>query len=52
VKKAQSLVKGKSSDFDKTQAVYQYVVDLLNYDNQKAKTVKSVVFLPDSVIKF
>lgn len=41
VKKAKSLVKGKSSDFEKVNAVYQYVVDFLNYDNAKAKSVKS-----------
>ena len=46
IKKAASLVKGKSSDIAKVDAIYKYVIDLLNYDTQKAKTVKSG-YLPD-----
>jgi len=41
VKKAAELCKNKSSDLEKVAAVYDFVVDTLTYDTQKASTVKS-----------
>ncbi|MBQ3108080.1 MAG: transglutaminase domain-containing protein [Clostridia bacterium] len=41
ISKAKSLCKGKTSDLKKIDAIYDYVIDLLNYDTKKAKTVKS-----------
>lgn len=41
VAKAAELVKGKSTDLDKVQAVYDYVVKNITYDKQLASTVKS-----------
>lgn len=46
IKKAASLCKNKKSDLDKIDAIYEYVIDFLNYDTAKAKTVKSG-YLPD-----
>lgn len=46
IAKAASLCRGKSNDLKKIDAIYDYVIDLLNYDTQKAKTVKSG-YLPD-----
>jgi len=52
VKKAEELCKNKATNLDKVAAVYDYVVDTLTYDSQKAATVKSG-YLPvmDSVLK-
>lgn len=41
VVKAAELVKGKSTDVDKISAVFNYVVDNVSYDYDKAKTVQS-----------
>ena len=41
VAKAKELVKGVNDPLDKVQAVYEYVVNSLTYDKQKAATVKS-----------
>ena len=41
VAKAAELVKGKSTDLDKVQAVYDYVVKNITYDKQLAASVKS-----------
>ncbi len=41
VAKATELVKGKTTDLDKVQAVYDYVVKNIKYDKQLASTVKS-----------
>ncbi len=41
VKKAQELVKDKTEVLDKVAAVYDFVVDSLKYDTNKAKTVQS-----------
>lgn len=46
VKKAQELVSGASGNLEKVQAVYDWVVTNLSYDNDKAKTVQSG-YLPD-----
>ena len=41
VQKAAKLVKGCKTDTEKVNTIYDYVIDLLNYDTEKAKTVKS-----------
>lgn len=41
VKKAAELVKGKTSELEKIDAIYQYVIKNLTYDKQKAQTVQS-----------
>jgi len=41
VKKAQELTKGKTTDIEKIDAIYDYVISNIVYDNEKAKTVKS-----------
>ena len=46
VAKAAELVQGKATDVAKVQAVFDYVVDTLRYDYDKAKTVQSG-YLPD-----
>ena len=46
VAKAAELIQGKGTDVAKVQAVFDYVVDTLSYDYDKAKTVQSG-YLPD-----
>lgn len=46
VKLAEELTKEASQDLEKVQLVYQYVVENISYDTQKAKTVQSG-YLPD-----
>jgi len=41
VKKAAELVKDKKTDIEKVDAIYDYVISNISYDNLKAKTVKS-----------
>lgn len=41
VAKAKQLTKGKTETLDQVQAVYEYVVNNLTYDKEKAATVKS-----------
>lgn len=41
VKKAAYLTAGKTETLDKVQAVYDYVVNALTYDKERAETVKS-----------
>ncbi len=52
VKKATELCSSKGSNLEKVAAVYDFVVDTLSYDTQKAASVKSG-YLPvmDSVLK-
>ncbi len=52
VKKAQELVKDKTEVLDKVAAVYDYVVDTLTYDKQKAANVQSgYVPVLDEILK-
>ena len=46
VQKAAKLVRKCKTDTEKVNAVYDYVIDLLNYDKEKAQTVKSG-YVPD-----
>lgn len=52
VKKAQELTKDKTTDIEKIDAIYDYVISNVKYDNEKAKTVKSG-YLPvvDDILK-
>lgn len=53
VKKATELCQNKKGTLEKVAAVYDFVVDTLEYDTQKASTVKSG-YLPvmDSILKY
>ncbi|NYB73841.1 transglutaminase domain-containing protein [Sedimentibacter hydroxybenzoicus DSM 7310] len=46
VKKAQELAANKTNDLEKVEAIYDYVISNIKYDNDKAKNVKSD-YLPD-----
>ena len=46
VKKAAQLVMGKTTELDKVQAVYEYVIHTISYDKALAATVQSG-YLPD-----
>lgn len=46
VKKAQELAENKANDLEKVEAIYDYVISNIKYDNDKAKNVKSD-YLPD-----
>lgn len=52
VKKAHELVEGKTTDIEKVDIIYDYVISNISYDNEKAKTVKSG-YLPsiDDILK-
>lgn len=52
VKKAHELVEGKTTDIEKVDIIYDYVISNIAYDNEKAKTVKSG-YLPsiDDILK-
>ncbi|MBE6679605.1 MAG: transglutaminase domain-containing protein [Ruminococcaceae bacterium] len=52
VAKAASLTKGKKNPLDKVAAIYDFVINTLTYDTEKAQTVKSG-YLPvlDEVLK-
>lgn len=52
VKKAQELTKDKTTDIEKIDAIYDYVISNITYDNEKARTVKSG-YLPvvDDILK-
>ncbi len=52
VKKAQELIEGKTTDIEKVEAIYDYVISNISYDNDKAKNVKSD-YLPnvDEILK-
>lgn len=52
VKKAAELTKDKIADIDKVDAIYDYVISNISYDNPKAKEVKSG-YLPviDEILK-
>jgi len=52
VKKAHELTEGKTTDIEKVDAIYDYVISNIVYDNEKAKTVKSG-YLPviDEILK-
>ncbi len=52
VKKAQELTEGKMNDIEKVEAIYDYVISNITYDNDKAKNVKSD-YLPniDEILK-
>lgn len=52
VKKAHELAEGKKTDIEKVDAIYDYVISNIVYDNEKARTVKSG-YLPsiDDVFK-
>jgi len=41
VKKAKELTEGKTTDIEKLDVIYDYVISNITYDNEKAKTVKS-----------
>lgn len=41
VKKAKTLTEGKTTDIEKLDVIYDYVISNITYDNEKAKTVKS-----------
>lgn len=41
VRKAHELAQGKKTDVEKVDAIYDYVISNIVYDNEKAKTVKS-----------
>ncbi|WP_313344863.1 transglutaminase-like domain-containing protein [Sedimentibacter sp.] len=46
VKKAQELTENKTNDLEKVEAIYDYVISNIAYDNDKSKNVKSD-YLPD-----
>lgn len=52
IKKAHELVEGKTTDIEKVDIIYDYVISNIAYDNEKAKTVKSG-YLPsiDDILK-
>ena len=52
VKKAKELVEGKETDIEKVDAIYDYIISNIVYDNEKARTVKSG-YLPsiDEILK-
>ena len=52
VKKAKELSEGKTTDIEKVDAIYDYVISNIVYDNEKARTVKSG-YLPsiDEILK-
>lgn len=52
VKKAKELSEGKETDIEKVDAIYNYVISNIVYDNDKAKTVQSG-YLPsvDEILK-
>lgn len=52
IKKAEELIEGKETDFDKIDVIYDYIITNITYDNEKAKTVKSG-YLPtvDEILK-
>ncbi len=52
IKKAKELTEGKTTDFEKLDAIYNYVITNIVYDTEKAKTVKSG-YLPkiDDILK-
>ncbi len=52
VKKAKELTKGKATDIEKVDIIYDYVISNIVYDNEKAKSVKSD-YLPktDEILK-
>lgn len=41
IKKAEELVEGKETDFEKIDVIYDYIISNIVYDTEKAKTVKS-----------
>ncbi len=41
IKKAKELTEGKTTDIEKLDVIYDYVISNITYDNEKAKTVKS-----------
>jgi len=41
IKKAKELTEGKTTDFEKLDVIYDYVISNIAYDTEKAKTVKS-----------
>ncbi len=53
IKKAEELTEGKETDFEKIDAIYDYIITNITYDTEKAKTVKSG-YLPtvDEILKF
>lgn len=52
VKKAQELVDGKTTEIEKVDAIYDYIISNITYDNDKAKTVKSgYVPVIDDILK-
>lgn len=52
VKKAEELTEGKTTDIEKVDVLYDYVISNIVYDNEKAKNVKSG-YLPsiDEILK-
>lgn len=52
IKKAHELVDGKTTDIEKVDVIYDYVISNFSYDNEKARTVKSG-YLPsiDEILK-
>lgn len=53
VKKSEELTKTKESDLQKIEAVYQYIIKNITYDDEKAKEVVSKVYIPsvDNILK-
>ncbi len=52
IKKASELTEGKTEDFEKIDAIYDYIISNIKYDTEKAGTVKSG-YLPsvDDILK-
>lgn len=52
VKKAKELIEGKTTDIEKVDVIYDYVISNIVYDNEKAKNVQSG-YLPviDEILK-
>lgn len=52
IKKAKELTEGKTTDIEKVDVIYDYIISNIVYDNEKARTVKSG-YLPviDEILK-